>query len=179
MVFCLCDLWNLIISYRGYWQITSELNTSNKSSLLEEVFDKINFSANLIGPPVFNFSFSTEHYMLILYFLFILLMKFRIKSSLYPIANIMSLTPIFTNASIYHSTISLPQNGTSGFGFLAVSGLSLVPIPPTNINAFIYNGKLKFKSNTIFRDSIGKKNFGKIEVGSKIWWIFDQFWQLF
>ena len=83
------------------------------------------------------------------------MIKFLINSSLYPIANIISFTPILTNASIYHSTISLPQNGTNGFGFLLVNGLNHVPIPPTRIKAFIYNGKLKFKSNTIFRVTEG------------------------
>lgn len=72
-----------------------------------------------------------------LYLLFISFINYIIKSSLYPIANIILVTPISTKAFIYHSTIGNPQNGTNGFGNEIVKGLNLVPIPPTNIKAFI------------------------------------------
>ena len=87
---------------------------------------------------MFNFSFSTEHTISILYFYFISFINLIIRSSLYPIASTILLTPISTNALIYHSTIGNPQKGTNGFGSDMVSGLNLVPIPPTNINAFIF-----------------------------------------
>lgn len=45
-------------------------------------------------------------------------------------------TPTRTSASTWCITMGLFTNSTSGFGFVKVRGRSLVPNPPTRINAF-------------------------------------------
>mmetsp|Transcript_10744 Transcript_10744/g.20269 ORF Transcript_10744/g.20269 Transcript_10744/m.20269 type:complete len:201 (-) Transcript_10744:190-792(-) len=126
-------LWYSSASLRGYSQMTSAFSMKNGSP----VPSSRSFLAMAKGPAVPMGVSSSEHVILIPSFASYSLRKFIMTLGWYAMARMTWSTPALFSASIWCRIIGLFAKSTRGLGTDNVSGLSLVPKPPTKINAFI------------------------------------------